>query len=128
MATKFVLGGVYMKLHYNGTRVYGVLTCSTQRANGFAEGLIVTNGWPPERVVEGTRELDAWSLISEPTPSDVVRNVEQFMLKFAELQGQVEDLEAKVSSLEHRLQAEKTTPAPLDPASAVAAARRRATV
>lgn len=122
MATRLVVGGVYQK-RLNGCTLFGTMTCATRRANGFAEGLIVTNGWPPERVVDGSRELDAWELLAEPTPSDVLRRLEEQAVAASALLERIQALEAAP-------QPPEPTSAPanveaFDPAKAVAAVRRR---
>ena len=67
MGTKLVCGGVYQR-EVHGRKYHALCSSVMVTANGLKQGVLNVYGLAPERLDEGTDELNKWELVAAPAP------------------------------------------------------------
>lgn len=102
--TPFIVNGVYKRSLFENRWHYAVLAGGELHGSGRRRGVLVSSSQAPLTVIEGTEELNEWTLESVPVPVDVMTRLE------AALFGKIDEFELRIGKLESA----PKVPSPLD--------------
>lgn len=71
MDTKLVCGGVYYR-EKHGRKYHALCVNVVVQANGLKQGTLEMYGFAPERLDEGSDELNLFTLVATPAPVSTV--------------------------------------------------------